>query len=116
MTFSPGGLFSSLVSIREIVMTAGPFAVLAVGVLVLAYWWMNPTPPKRVTLATGPERSAGETFGNADFFYAPVVSRFHSYDVALSGAAKAYADRVWHHPFMREWLKGAAQEVADGLV
>ncbi len=66
--------------------------------------------------ASGGPYLFGETFGNADFFYAPVVSRFHSYDVALSGAAKAYADRVWHHPFMREWLKGAAQEVADGLV
>ncbi len=61
----PRVLRYALVSIREIVMTAGPFAVLAVGVLVLAYWWMNPTPPRRVTLATGPERSAGETFGNA---------------------------------------------------
>lgn len=66
--------------------------------------------------ASGGPYLFGESFGNADFFYAPVVSRFHSYDVALSGAAKAYADRVWHHPFMREWLKGAAQEVADGLV
>ena len=58
----------------------------------------------------------GKIFGNADFFYAPVVSRFHSYDVALTGAAKAYAETVWHHPFMREWLKAAAQEVADGVV
>ena len=66
--------------------------------------------------ASGGPYLFGESFGNADFFYAPVVSRFHSYDVALSGAAKAYADRVWHHPFMREWLKAAAQEVADGVV
>lgn len=58
----------------------------------------------------------GETIGNADFFYAPVVSRFHSYDVKLTGAAKAYADAVWRHPFMREWLKAAAQEVAEGIV
>jgi glutathione S-transferase len=58
----------------------------------------------------------GQTFGNADFFYAPVVSRFHSYDVAMNGAAKAYADTVWHHPFMREWLKASAQEVAEGVV
>lgn len=66
--------------------------------------------------ASGGPYLFGETFGNADFFYAPVVSRFHSYDVKLTGAAKAYADRVWHHPFMREWLKAAAQEVADGVV
>lgn len=58
----------------------------------------------------------GETFGNADAFYAPVVSRFHTYDVRLDGAAKAYADRVWHHPLMREWFKASAEEVAKGIV
>ena len=58
----------------------------------------------------------GRHFGNADAFYAPVVSRFHSYDVPLSGAAKAYADAVWHHPLMREWLKASADEVAKGWV
>ena len=56
------------------------------------------------------------TFGAADIFYAPVVSRFHSYDVRLTGAAKAYADTVWHHPLMREWLKASAAEVEKGLV
>ncbi|MCC6920311.1 MAG: glutathione S-transferase family protein [Alphaproteobacteria bacterium] len=58
----------------------------------------------------------GAAFGNADAFYAPIVSRFHSYDVRLDGAAKAYADAVWHHPLMREWFKAAADEVAQGLV
>lgn len=58
----------------------------------------------------------GKHFGNADAFYAPVVSRFHSYDVRLTGAAKDYADAVWHHPLMREWLKASADEVEKGLV
>lgn len=58
----------------------------------------------------------GKDFGNADAFYAPVVSRFHSYDVRLTGAAKAYADAVWHHPLMREWLKAAGEEVEKGWV
>lgn len=56
----------------------------------------------------------GKHFGNADVFYAPVISRFHSYDVRLTGAAKAYADAVWHHPLMREWLKASAEEVEKG--
>jgi glutathione S-transferase len=58
----------------------------------------------------------GDRFGNADAFYAPVVSRFHTYDVRLDGPARAYADRVWHHPLMREWFKASAEEVAQGIV
>lgn len=58
----------------------------------------------------------GKDFGNADAFYAPVVSRFHSYDVRLTGAARAYADAVWHHPLMREWLRASAEEVEKGWV
>ncbi len=54
--------------------------------------------------------------GIADAFYAPVVSRFRTYDVALSGPAKAYAERVWAHPFMQEWLTASADEVARGVV
>lgn len=58
----------------------------------------------------------GADFGNADVFYAPVVSRFRTYDVILNGAAKAYADTVWHHPLMREWFKASAEEVEKGWV
>ena len=43
--------------------SAGPFLALAVVLLAMAYWWLNPNPPKRVTLATGPEQSAYEAFG-----------------------------------------------------
>jgi len=53
----------TLLSIRELLIAAGPFAVLAVGLLVLAYLWLDPTPPKRVTLATGPAQSAYDEFG-----------------------------------------------------
>jgi len=53
----------TLVSLREILLSAGPIAVLAIGVLVLAYWWLKPSPPERVVLATGPARSAYDEFG-----------------------------------------------------
>lgn len=56
-------LRSALLSFRDLVLSAGPLAFLAVGLLVLAYWWLNPTPPKSVTLATGPAQSAYEEFG-----------------------------------------------------
>ena len=37
----------------------------------------------------------------ADAFYAPVVTRFRTYDVPLSGTAKDYSDAVLAHPVMR---------------
>ncbi|MGP1628915.1 MAG: TAXI family TRAP transporter solute-binding subunit [Giesbergeria sp.] len=56
---------STLLSLRDLLVSAGPLAFLAVGLLVLAYWWLNPTPPKHVTLATGPAQSAYESFGKS---------------------------------------------------
>ncbi len=56
-------LRSTLLSLRDLLLSAGPLAFLAVGLLALAYWWLNPTPPKSVTLATGPAQSAYEEFG-----------------------------------------------------
>ena len=50
----PKAIRYTLLSIRDLLLSAGPVAVLAVGLLVLAYLWLDPTPPKRVTLATGP--------------------------------------------------------------
>jgi hypothetical protein len=53
----------TLVSLRDLLISAGPLALLAVGLLVLAYWWLDPNPPKKVTLATGPAQSAYDAFG-----------------------------------------------------
>ena len=46
----------------------------------------------------------------ADAMYAPVVSRFRSYDVALDRACQAYADRIRHLPAMVEWREAALAE------
>jgi hypothetical protein len=59
----PQVIRSTLVSLRELLLSVGPFAVLAVALLVLAYLWLDPTPPRRVTLATGPAQSAYDEFG-----------------------------------------------------
>ncbi len=56
-------LRNTLLSIRDLLISAGPVALLAVALLVLAYWWLDPNPPKKVTLATGPAQSAYEEFG-----------------------------------------------------
>ena len=59
----PKAIRYTLLSARDLVVSAGPVAFLAVGLLVLAYLFLDPTPPKRVTLATGPAQSAYEEFG-----------------------------------------------------
>jgi TRAP transporter TAXI family solute receptor len=52
-----------LLSIRDLIATAGPIVFLVIGLLAAAYWWLQPQPPKRVTLATGPAGSAYAEFG-----------------------------------------------------
>jgi len=59
----PKAIRYTLLSIRDLLLSAGPFALLAVGLLVLAYLWLDPTPPRHVTLATGPAQSAYDEFG-----------------------------------------------------
>jgi ABC-type nitrate/sulfonate/bicarbonate transport system substrate-binding protein len=59
----PKAIRYTLLSIRDLLISAGPFAALAVALLVLAYLWLDPAPPKRVTLATGPAQSAYDEFG-----------------------------------------------------
>jgi len=59
----PQAIRYTLLSIRDLLVSAGPVALLAVGLLVLAYLWLDPTPPKRVVLATGPAQSAYDEFG-----------------------------------------------------
>ena len=50
------------------------------------------------------------TFGAADAMYAPVVSRFHTYDVAVGAAARAYMDAVMALPAWAEWYAAALKE------
>src|SRR5579871_5385053 len=48
--------------------------------------------------------------GMADAMYAPVVSRFRTYGVALDPDLEAYAQRIWDLPAMQEWREGAHAE------
>ncbi len=59
----PKAIRYTLLSLRDLAVSAGPFVLLAVALLGLAYWWLDPNPPKRVTLATGPAQSAYAEFG-----------------------------------------------------
>ena len=53
----------TLISVRDLLIAWAPFIVIALGLLVLAYYLLDPTPPKRVVLGTGPEGSAYAEFG-----------------------------------------------------
>jgi glutathione S-transferase len=49
----------------------------------------------------------------ADAMYAPVASRFRTYDVALDRICQAYADRIWELPAMQEWVEAAKAETEE---
>src|SRR5712671_2142244 len=55
----------------------------------------------------------GERRTMADAMYAPVVTRFMTYDVKLEPRLKAYADMVMTLPEMLEWIGAAKAEPAD---
>jgi glutathione S-transferase len=60
-------------------------------------------------------RGAGDqflfgSFGAADAMFAPVVSRFVTYNVELPPVAAHYRDAVAALPAFKEWLQGAAAE------
>ncbi len=46
----------------------------------------------------------------ADAMYAPVVTRFQTYDVALDADCAAYCARIMALPAMQEWVAAAMQE------
>ncbi|GJE40085.1 glutathione S-transferase family protein [Methylobacterium persicinum] len=52
----------------------------------------------------------GKTPCLADAMYAPVCTRFRTYDVKLPPSAAAYRDTILHWPLMIEWAETAAQE------
>jgi len=46
----------------------------------------------------------------ADAMYAPVVTRFRSYDVAVGPVCQDYCDTIMAWPPMREWIADSQQE------
>jgi TRAP-type uncharacterized transport system substrate-binding protein len=59
----PQALRTTLLSLRDLLVTAGPFLLLAAAMLAVAYWILDPTPKKRLVLATGTEQGAYAEFG-----------------------------------------------------
>lgn len=50
------------------------------------------------------------TFGAADVFYAPVVSRFITYGIGVPGFAQSYMQAVWEHDWMAQWIAASQDE------
>ncbi|HTM59347.1 MAG TPA: TAXI family TRAP transporter solute-binding subunit [Burkholderiales bacterium] len=63
----------TLISARDLMLAWGPFALIVVVLLILAYFWLDPEPPRHVILGTGPENSAYDEFGKR---YAAELKRY----------------------------------------
>ncbi|MXO86391.1 glutathione S-transferase family protein [Altererythrobacter aurantiacus] len=50
------------------------------------------------------------TFGAADIFYAPVVTRFLTYGVGVPGFAQSYMEAIWEHDWLQSWINAAEDE------
>jgi TRAP-type uncharacterized transport system substrate-binding protein len=68
----PKVLRHTLVSVRDLLVTAGPFLIIALLLLGLAYVLLDPTPPKKVVMATGPDQGAYSEFGKR---YAAILKK-----------------------------------------
>jgi glutathione S-transferase len=49
-------------------------------------------------------------FGIADAMYAPVVTRFDTYGIELSGAERDYSEAVQALPSLKDWIKAGRAE------
>ena len=69
-----------------------------------AAWW-----GARAQFGAGGLFLFGE-FSAADAMFAPVVNRFHTYDVAVGPQTRAYMDAVMALPAWKAWIAGAQEE------
>jgi glutathione S-transferase len=58
----------------------------------------------------------GDHFALVDAMYAPVVTRFLTWQPELSAGSRAYCDLVRAHPLVDRWYREAAAEPADWLL
>jgi TRAP-type uncharacterized transport system substrate-binding protein len=111
----PRTVHDSLVSLRDLLLTALPFIALALALLVLAYLVLEPAPPKRTVLATGPEQSAAAEFGKR---YASELQRY-GIEVVLRGTSgslenlQLLRDRTQHVDFA--FVQGGASEAVRAV-
>ncbi len=56
-------LRNTLLTARDLLLTVLPFLLIAAVLLIVAYQWLAPTPPKKIVLATGSQQGAYAEFG-----------------------------------------------------
>ncbi|MBE0621314.1 MAG: ABC transporter substrate-binding protein [Burkholderiales bacterium] len=95
---------NTLLSVRDLIAAAGPFILIALLLLACAYYFLDPTPPKRVVLATGPEQSDYAELGKR---YAAELKRY-GIEVVLKPTQGSSENR--------RLLHNAAQDVDLGFV
>jgi len=100
----PRTIRHTLLSARDLLVTAGPFLILTLALLVGAYFLLKPNPPRRVVLATGPEQSDYAEFGRR---YAAALERHHI-EVVLRPTEGSSANRIL--------LRNAKENVDLGFV
>ena len=100
----PRLLRTTLLSVRDLIAVTGPFVLIALLLLAGAYYLLDPAPPKRVVLATGPEQSDYAAFGQR---YAAELKRY-GIEVVLRPTLGSSQNR--------RLLRDAAQTVDMGFV
>ncbi len=95
---------NTLLSVRDLIVAAGPFVLIALLLLAGAYYFLDPAPPRRVVLATGPEQSDYAEFGKR---YAAELKRY-GIQVMLKPTQGSSENR--------RALRDAAQDVDLGFV
>jgi TRAP-type uncharacterized transport system substrate-binding protein len=95
---------NTLVSVRDLIAAAAPFVLLALLLLAGAYLLLDPAPPRRVVLATGPEQSDYAGFGQR---YAAELKRYGIEVVQKPTQGSSENRRL---------LRDAAQDVDLGFV
>ena len=59
---------------------------------------------------SGPHGFLFGDFSIADAYFAPVVMRFRTYEVALAPALHAFMERIVEHPAVAQWMREALAE------
>lgn len=100
----------TLLTLREMLVSAGPFVLLTAGLLVLAYWWLDPMPPRHLTLATGPAQSAYAEIGKR---YANALAE-HGIEVRLLPSEGAAQNLQWLREGKADFgfVQGGSDELA----
>lgn len=111
---------SLFVAVRAALLAGGPFVIIAVVLLVLAYRVLQPNPPRHVVMMTGPEQSALDSFGER--YRAALAKQGIVLELRHSGGPMANLQALRDPEgdvafgFVQGGTFGDAEDARDGLV